>query len=416
MPRGCWRDRFDHQLGHVVFEPGGRPVFRLKVGRFHSGGAAPEPRGRDGRTQLRESLGAGRADVLGRAQPAHVGDPARAALASSARHALSLVPAQEIGRHLAQVLADPPPTLGPEALPFGVFPGGRDISRVRCSRCRVPPTRSSRSTCFAPPTMSRPSRPWSPRTVSSMIGPERWGRRSIRSAPCRSPARLEGTLRSGRMAPVRRGQARFRSEWHPDPGSGNIRPRRLGRPSMLNAILHRLAALFAPKDVPKLGRNEPATAVADASTRSAASRRTRAVFGRNGRRGRWPRGAPPARAGRPQPCWLPARQRRSCATCPPGQPRSGEDAVRPGRRSGRLTRDELVAEVRRFAPASASIATARRRSCAGTIRSFGACCRRRSSPRSPVPPWPNFLRGCLKYRESLDRELPNAPVADVEYE
>jgi hypothetical protein len=33
-----------------------------------------------------------------------------------------------------------------------------------------------------------------------------------------------------------------------------------------------------------------------------------------------------------------------------------------------------------------------------------------------VPPWPNVLRGCLKYRESLDRELPNAPVADVEYE
>ena len=33
-----------------------------------------------------------------------------------------------------------------------------------------------------------------------------------------------------------------------------------------------------------------------------------------------------------------------------------------------------------------------------------------------VPPWPKFLRGCLKYRESLDRELPNAPVADVEYQ
>lgn len=32
-----------------------------------------------------------------------------------------------------------------------------------------------------------------------------------------------------------------------------------------------------------------------------------------------------------------------------------------------------------------------------------------------VPPWPKFLRGCLKYRESLDRQLPNAPVADVEY-
>jgi hypothetical protein len=33
-----------------------------------------------------------------------------------------------------------------------------------------------------------------------------------------------------------------------------------------------------------------------------------------------------------------------------------------------------------------------------------------------VPPWPRFLRGCLRYRESLERELPNAPVLDTEYE
>ena len=33
-----------------------------------------------------------------------------------------------------------------------------------------------------------------------------------------------------------------------------------------------------------------------------------------------------------------------------------------------------------------------------------------------VPPWPRFLRGCLKYREALDRELPNAPVLDREYD
>ena len=27
-----------------------------------------------------------------------------------------------------------------------------------------------------------------------------------------------------------------------------------------------------------------------------------------------------------------------------------------------------------------------------------------------VPDWPQFLRGCIKYRESLDRQLPEAPV------
>jgi hypothetical protein len=32
-----------------------------------------------------------------------------------------------------------------------------------------------------------------------------------------------------------------------------------------------------------------------------------------------------------------------------------------------------------------------------------------------VPPWPKFLRGCLKYRESLDRELPKARSHEQEY-
>lgn len=32
-----------------------------------------------------------------------------------------------------------------------------------------------------------------------------------------------------------------------------------------------------------------------------------------------------------------------------------------------------------------------------------------------IPAWPQFLRGCLKYRESLDRELPNAPRVDEEF-
>ncbi len=33
----------------------------------------------------------------------------------------------------------------------------------------------------------------------------------------------------------------------------------------------------------------------------------------------------------------------------------------------------------------------------------------RIEPAIAVPPWPKFLRGCLKYRESLDRQAPDAP-------
>jgi hypothetical protein len=32
-----------------------------------------------------------------------------------------------------------------------------------------------------------------------------------------------------------------------------------------------------------------------------------------------------------------------------------------------------------------------------------------------VPAWPQFLRGCVKYRESLDRELADKPRTEREF-
>jgi hypothetical protein len=40
----------------------------------------------------------------------------------------------------------------------------------------------------------------------------------------------------------------------------------------------------------------------------------------------------------------------------------------------------------------------------------------RSDPVPDVPAWPQFLRGCLTYRESLDRQLPDAPRTDREFD
>jgi hypothetical protein len=39
-----------------------------------------------------------------------------------------------------------------------------------------------------------------------------------------------------------------------------------------------------------------------------------------------------------------------------------------------------------------------------------------SDPLPAVPAWPQFLRGCLKYRESLDEQLPHAPRIEKEFE
>jgi hypothetical protein len=40
----------------------------------------------------------------------------------------------------------------------------------------------------------------------------------------------------------------------------------------------------------------------------------------------------------------------------------------------------------------------------------------RIEPNIAVPPWPKFLRGCVKYRESLERQAPGAAVHDHEYD
>jgi hypothetical protein len=37
----------------------------------------------------------------------------------------------------------------------------------------------------------------------------------------------------------------------------------------------------------------------------------------------------------------------------------------------------------------------------------------KTDPQPTVPTWSEFLRGCLRYRESLDRELPHAPRSDA---
>jgi hypothetical protein len=38
------------------------------------------------------------------------------------------------------------------------------------------------------------------------------------------------------------------------------------------------------------------------------------------------------------------------------------------------------------------------------------------TPAIAVPPWPKFLRGCIRYRQSLDQQAPDAPVHDKEFD
>ena len=81
-----------------------------------------------------------------------------------------------------------------------------------------------------------------------------------------------------------------------------------------------------------------------------------------------------------------------------------------------LSREELVREVKRL---RAGIRTHRDSSghdlCWHHPKLWGLL-PERMDPQVAVPPWPKFLRGCLRYRESLDRELPGAPVEEREFD
>lgn len=37
-------------------------------------------------------------------------------------------------------------------------------------------------------------------------------------------------------------------------------------------------------------------------------------------------------------------------------------------------------------------------------------------PSIAVPPWPKFMRGCVRYRQSLDEQAPRAPLHDKEFD
>jgi len=37
-------------------------------------------------------------------------------------------------------------------------------------------------------------------------------------------------------------------------------------------------------------------------------------------------------------------------------------------------------------------------------------------PSIAVPPWEKFMRGCIRYRQSLDEQAPRAPVHDKEFD
>lgn len=80
-----------------------------------------------------------------------------------------------------------------------------------------------------------------------------------------------------------------------------------------------------------------------------------------------------------------------------------------------MSREELVAEVRKLRGGIRTHRDSTGHELCWHHPALWGLLPERTDPQPTVPTWPVFLRGCLRYRESLDTELPNAPRADVPY-
>jgi hypothetical protein len=81
-----------------------------------------------------------------------------------------------------------------------------------------------------------------------------------------------------------------------------------------------------------------------------------------------------------------------------------------------MDRDQLVAEVKRLRAGIRTHRDSTGHDLCWHHPDLWGLLPERVAPEVAVPPWPKFLRGCLRYREALDRELPNAPQADFEHD
>ncbi len=81
-----------------------------------------------------------------------------------------------------------------------------------------------------------------------------------------------------------------------------------------------------------------------------------------------------------------------------------------------LSREDLVAEVKKLRAGIRAHRDSTKQDLCWHHPQLWSLLPEKIDPAVAVPAWPQFLRGCLKYRESLDRQVPDAPRTTDEYE
>jgi hypothetical protein len=80
-----------------------------------------------------------------------------------------------------------------------------------------------------------------------------------------------------------------------------------------------------------------------------------------------------------------------------------------------MTRGQLIAETRRLRAGIRAHRDSTGHALCWHHPALWGLLPEKTDPLPAVPTWPEFLRGCLRYRQSLDEQLPNAPRSDAPY-
>src|SRR5919197_2760792 len=81
-----------------------------------------------------------------------------------------------------------------------------------------------------------------------------------------------------------------------------------------------------------------------------------------------------------------------------------------------MTREQLIAEARRLRAGIRAHRDSSGHALCWHHPALWGLLPERTDPLPTVPTWPEFLRGCVRYRQSLDEQLPDAPRSRDELE
>jgi len=81
-----------------------------------------------------------------------------------------------------------------------------------------------------------------------------------------------------------------------------------------------------------------------------------------------------------------------------------------------LTREQLMGEARRLRAGIREHRDSTGHALCWHHPRLWALLPEKTDPLPTVPTWPEFLRGCLMYRQSLDAQLPHAPRSEAPYQ